>query len=150
MAKRAIAISIESSPTPEELQIIGNGLRQYNDQHVPADKDSSFAVFLRGEDGMILGGVFARAGRGWLKISEMWVDESVRGQGYGSRLIDAAETEGMKRNCHGAYLDTFSFQAPKFYQKRGYEIFGALAAFPNEHKRFFMRKSLNRSGGDNE
>ena len=37
-----------------------------------------------------------------------------------------AETEGLKRGCHTAYLDTFSFQAPKFYTKFGYTELGCI------------------------
>lgn len=135
-------MKIESSPALEDQQVIQNGLRQHNDQHVPAGGDSSFAVFLRGPDGAVIGGVLARAGRGWLRIGTLWVEASLRGQGYGRQLMAAAEAEGRQRGCHSAYLDTFSFQAPVFYEQCGYEVFGTLEAFPNEHTRFFMRKSL--------
>jgi GNAT superfamily N-acetyltransferase len=135
-------IELDSSPTLEDQQIVQNGLRQRNDQHVTADGDSSFAVFLRGVDGNVVGGVLARAGRGWLRIGTLWVDTSLRGQGYGRQLMAAAEAEGRRRGCHSAYLDTFSFQAPAFYEQCGYEVFGTLEAFPDEHQRFFMRKSL--------
>jgi GNAT superfamily N-acetyltransferase len=137
-----LEVEIESSPTIEDQQVIRDGLRRYNDEFVTADGDAAFAVFLRGTDGAVAGGVLARAGRGWLRIGSLWVDPSLRGQGYGTRLMAAAETEGRRRGCHSAYLDTFSFQAPVFYQRCGYEVFGTLEAFPDEHQRFFMRKSL--------
>jgi GNAT superfamily N-acetyltransferase len=136
-------LEIESSPTPEDQQIVRDGLRQYNDKHVPAEADSSFAVFLRGTEGAVVGGVLAWAGRGWLHISTLWVDPGVRGKGHGTQLMVAAEAEGRQRGCHSAYLDTFSFQARPFYEKCGYEVFGTLEAFPAEHQRFFMRKSLH-------
>jgi GNAT superfamily N-acetyltransferase len=136
-------ITLDPAPKPETLQIIGHGLRQHNEAFASAYEDSSFAVLLWDENGRILGGLLAKAGRGWLKIGSLWVDERVRGQGYGKRLMEMAETEGIQRGCHSAYLDTFSFQTPEFYQKRGYEIFGTLEAFPDQHKRFFMRKKLS-------
>jgi hypothetical protein len=46
-------IVIDLSPALEDQQVVQNGLRQHNDQHVPADGDSSFAVFLRGPDGTV-------------------------------------------------------------------------------------------------
>jgi hypothetical protein len=52
-----------------------------------------------------------------------------------------AEGEALKRGCHSVWLDTFSFQAPGFYQKLGYEIFATLDC-PPEHKHYFMRKRL--------
>lgn len=136
-------LEIEMSPTLEEQQIVRDGLRQYNGEHVPAEGDSTFAVFLRGAEGTVLGGVLAWAGRGWLHIGTLWVDSNVRGKGYGTQLMAAAEAEGRQRGCHSAYLDTFSFQARPFYEKCGYEVFATLEAFPAEHQRFFMRKSLH-------
>lgn len=142
-------IELEPSPAPEALQTIYDGLQRHNEGFAPGGGDSIFAVFLRGEDGRILGGIIAKAGRGWLKIGTLWVDETVRGQGFGRQLMETAESESIHLNCHSAYLDTFSFQAPEFYQKCGYEIFGTLEAFPDEHKRFFMRKSLKQRDSEN-
>ncbi len=135
-------LSLEDAPCSEDVEIIGKRLRQYNEAFAPAADDSHFAVFLRDENGRISGGVMVKVGRGWLHVSTIWVDEAVRGQGFGKWLIETAEAEGIQRGCHSAYLDTFSFQAPDFYQKCGYEVFGTLEAFPDEHKRFFMKKSL--------
>ncbi|WP_420643748.1 GNAT family N-acetyltransferase [Candidatus Leptofilum sp.] len=137
-----IHIALDRAPTHEALQVIGEGLRRHNEQFAPASDDRLFAVFLHGENGHILGGVIAKAGRGWLKIGSLWVNEALRGQGYGRQLIETAENEGVRLGCHSSYLDTFSFQTPQFYTKCGYEIFGTLEAFPDEHTRFFMRKSL--------
>lgn len=135
-------IEIETSPILEDQQVILNGLRQHNDSYVPAGGDLSFAVFLRDAVGEIAGGVLARAGRGWLKVGTLWLAAGLRGQGYGTRLLTAAEAEGRRHGCHSAYLDTFSFQAPAFYEKCGYEIFGILDNFPEGQQRYFMRKSL--------
>lgn len=135
-------IAIEPSPAPEDEQIIGRGLRQYNEEHVSGAGDTTFAVFLRDTEGTVRGGLLAKAGRGWLHITTLWVDPSVRGQGYGTQLMAAAEAEAVRHGCHSAYLDTFSFQARPFYERCGYEVFGTLEDFPAGHQRFFMRKSL--------
>jgi hypothetical protein len=36
-----------------------------------------------------------------------------------------------------------SFQAPEFYKKLGYHIFGKLENFPAEHSMIFLRKRLH-------
>jgi GNAT superfamily N-acetyltransferase len=135
-------IEIGSSPTLEDRQVVERGLRQHNDQDMSADGDSSFAVFLRDPNGAVIGGVLARASRGWLRTGKLWLEASLRGRGYGRQLMVAAEAEGRQRGCHSAYLDTFSFQMPIFYKQCGHEVFGTLEALPNEHNRFFVRKSL--------
>lgn len=68
------------------------------------------------------------------------------GEGLGTRLLALAEEEGIKRGCISAYLDSMSFQAPDFYLKRGYEIWGELEDFPVGHRRTFLQKKL--AGGE--
>ena len=65
-----------------------------------------------------------------------------RGQGLGTRLLALAEEEGIKRGCISAFLDSLSFQAPDFYLKRGYEIWGELKDLPVGHRRIFLQKKL--------
>ena len=111
MQENDLKIEIELSPASKDEQVVWGGLRQHNNEHVPSDSDITFAVFLRGIGETILGGVLAKAGRGWLHINSMWADRSVRGQGHGTRLLAAAEAEARRRGCHSAYLDTFSLAA---------------------------------------
>ena len=144
MQENDVKIEIEMSPAYQDEQAVRGGLRQYNNEYVSWDSDVTFAVFLRGPGETILGGVLAKAGRGWLHINSMWVDPSLRSRGYGTRLLAAAEEEARRRGCHSAYLDTFSFQARPFYEKNGYTVFGTLDDYPEGIQRFFMRKSLKQ------
>jgi GNAT superfamily N-acetyltransferase len=75
-------------------------------------------------------------------LDVLFVQEQLRGQGYGQALLTAAEQEAKQRGCKHAFLDTFSFQAPQFHQKRGYRVFGKLLNFPPGHSRYFLQKQL--------
>jgi GNAT superfamily N-acetyltransferase len=99
-------------------------------------------VYLKGEKDEILGGLLAYVWADWLYIAILWVDDGLRGKGYATRMMDAAETYARERGCHGASLDTHSFQARPFYEKRGYELFGSLDDYPKGHKKFFLKKKL--------
>ena len=72
----------------------------------------------------------------------LFVEESLRGQGVGSRLLSAAETEAKKRGCKYAFVDTFSFQAPEFYRKSGYREVFALTEYPYTGARYYYTKVL--------
>jgi GNAT superfamily N-acetyltransferase len=75
----------------------------------------------------------------------LWIDESVRRQGYGKQLLHAAEQEALRRDCRAAHLDTMSFQALPFYERQGYSVFGVLDDLPVGEKRIFLCKRLNQN-----
>ncbi|MEM9604552.1 MAG: GNAT family N-acetyltransferase [Pseudomonadota bacterium] len=83
---------------------------------------------------------------GWLLIKTLWVDATQRGRGIGGALMDAAECEARARGCHAAWLDTSNPDARRFYERRGYAVFGELAngpaAHPSDHVRWFLSKPL--------
>ena len=99
-------------------------------------------LFLKNERGETLGGLLGSMWGGWLYISYLWVDEAVRGKRWATRLMDQAEAYARERGCHAVQLDTHSFQARPFYERRGYELFGTLDDYPKGHKKFFLKKKL--------
>lgn len=99
-------------------------------------------IFLRGKRGDVLGGLLGYLWYGWLFVAYLWVDDHLRGQGHGTRLLDAAEQYARDRKCTWAYLDTHSWQARPLYEKRGYEVFATLDDFPPGHQKFFLKKKL--------
>lgn len=72
----------------------------------------------------------------------MWIKEELRGHGYGERMLAKLENEARNRGVGYIYLNTFSFQAPGFYQKYGYQVFGKLSNFPAGQQRYFLTKKL--------
>lgn len=133
--------TIEYSDQPE-WGIIGGGISEYNSQQAGDDKGQNLCFVLKSEGGDVVGGVIGATFWDWLYVDLMWVREDLRRQGYGHRLLMMAEDEGRIRGAKQAYLDTFSFQAPDFYKKHGYQVFGELQDFPAGHRRFFLTKQL--------
>ena len=79
---------------------------------------------------------------GWLYIDQLWVSSNMRRRGLGTRLLELIENEAIQLGCVNAYLNTMSFEAPDFYRKCGYVVFGELEDFPEGHSKLFMRKRL--------
>jgi GNAT superfamily N-acetyltransferase len=98
--------------------------------------------FLRSGRGEWLGGVLATLWGGWLDLRYLWVAAAARGQGHGTRLLEAAEEYALERGCFAATLESHSFQAVPFYTKRGYEVFGKLEDYPPGHSKLYLRKLL--------
>ena len=59
-----------------------------------------------------------------------------------ARLLGSAEDEARRRGCGHSHLYSYSFQAPGFYVKHGYAIYGALEGYPPGEKRVLLRKKL--------
>jgi len=76
-------------------------------------------------------------------VELLFVPECLRGQGTGRQLMEQAEVVAREHGCVGIWLDTFSFQAPGFYQKLGYAVFGEIGNYPPGHSRFFLHKHLS-------
>jgi GNAT superfamily N-acetyltransferase len=123
-------------------EIIGGALTDFNTQQAGDDQGKNLCFVVETPEGEIVGGVIGATYWNWLYINLMWVREDLRGQGYGRQLLEAAEAEARQRGAKHAYLDTFSFQAPAFYQYLGYQEFGRLENFPTGHTRYFLTKVL--------
>jgi len=123
-------------------EIIGQGIREYNTKQAGNGHAIFLCFVLYGPDESIVGGIIGETHWNWLFINLMWIHEELRGCGYGHQLLIAAEEEGRKRGATNAYLDTFSFQAPEFYKKHGYQVYGVLEDFPPGHQRYYLTKKL--------
>jgi GNAT superfamily N-acetyltransferase len=125
-----------------EWDIIGGGINAYNTRHAGDEHAKRLCFVLKGPDQAVLGGVIGITYWDWLYIDLMWIQEELRGRGFGHRLLTLAEEEARGRGAKNVYLDTFSFQAPDFYKKHGYRVFGELLDFPPGHQRYFLTKQL--------
>ena len=94
------------------------------------------------ERGKIIAGLVGYTNWQWLYIETLAVDAAYRGKGLGRKLVQQAEQIARERQCHGVWVDTFTFQSPEFYLRLGYEPFGQLDSFPAGHQRVFLRKLL--------
>ncbi|CAB3757336.1 GNAT family N-acetyltransferase [Burkholderia puraquae] len=117
-------------------------LIRFNESQAGPNDFRSLAVVVTDGEGAVVGGLWGSTAYGWLHVDLLVVPEAARGQGAGTRIMDLAEAEAVARGCHGAWLDTFDFQARPFYEKRGYVRFGALPDYPAGHTRIFLTKKL--------
>ena len=134
---------IESLERPDDAawSAIGGGIDAYNTQQA-GGSHGGYVCFVVRADQEIVGGIICELHWDWLYISLLWVREDLRGKGFGRRLLTLAEEEARRRGATHAYLDTFSFQAPGFYEQLGYAAFGVLNDFPPGHQRYYLTKQL--------
>jgi GNAT superfamily N-acetyltransferase len=140
-----LRISVEPH-APESLrEHVRDHLDTFNVAATGLSEYHSVSVFLRDDHDEVLGGCLGAIWGGWLSINFLWVAESLRRRGYGRQLLAAAERYAIERGCTRAWLTTFSFQAPEYYPKLGYESFAVLEDHPLGHRHHFLQKRLNAS-----
>ena len=130
--------NIESQKAKE----IGNLIRSYNRSKREAAESEPLNLYIEDEQGELMAGLVAETFGNWLEIEYLFVKEDLRGQGIGSQLLQQAESEAKKRNCRFAFVNTYQFQAPAFYQKHGYKEVFTLKDYPYTGQRHYYQKDL--------
>jgi GNAT superfamily N-acetyltransferase len=141
-------LRIEDDPKPEQMMELQDRLYEFNDAvTAKADDGRYLTIFVRDEAGELRGGLLGWTWAGTLGIETLWVRDSERRRGLGTRLLAAAEAEAVRRGCHQAFVQTHSFQAPDFYPRRGWQTLAEVPGYPGDTTRMLFRKALGHSDG---
>ncbi|EML1597225.1 GNAT family N-acetyltransferase [Burkholderia cenocepacia] len=138
-----VTLRLTDTEQPAARDFISRKLGEFN--HAMTGRADTAALDVYVTDpatGDVLGGLAGRTSLGVFFIDLFYLPESLRGDGFGSRLLREAEAEAKRRGCARAVLYTISFQAPDFYRKHGYETFGEVPCEPAGAAREFMVKVL--------
>ena len=131
-----------NSATPADLQFLEEQVNEHNVAVTGIRDARDLVMLLRDPAGRIYAGLSGHTWGGAAEVRLLWVDESRRHAGIGSRLLRAAEQEARARGCSKIVLSTHSFQAPGFYLKYGYVAAGEIANYPQGHRQIYLEKSL--------
>ena len=137
-------ISIASPPDPSADAVVTNGLRAHLLPVWGDPERRDVSVYLRDDNGDLVGGIVARIAWRWLYVERLWIDAAHRGRGHGTRLLEAAEAHAADHGCRGVHLDTFGDEALAFYRRCHYEVWGTLEGLPPGGQQHFLRKRLPR------
>ncbi|WP_298473449.1 GNAT family N-acetyltransferase [uncultured Psychrobacillus sp.] len=131
--------------TDESKKNVNERLYYFNLAHFPEDLRGRYEevnLFIKDEKDQVLGGIMGEVCWNWLEIHVLIMDESLRKNGYGSKLLMEAEEIAKERKCDFIKLDTLSFQALEFYKKHGYEVYGTLPYVGRDFDHYYMKKDL--------
>ena len=121
---------------------IFEGLLSYNLEHLEDKNPKDLGIYLKDETGKIIAGLIGNTHGNWLTVKFLWVSDELRGKNIGSEILQLAEKTAKERGCKYVFLDTFSFQAPAFYRKHGYQDAFVLEEYPVTGKRYYFTKNL--------
>jgi GNAT superfamily N-acetyltransferase len=129
--------------TQDAEMVLIEGLGNNIIEHIGnVELGKSIKIFVRNKADEVVGGVIASVFGGWVYISLLWIEESLRNLGYGTRLMDLIETEAIELGSQYAHVDTYSFEAKPFYERLGYELFATLEDYPKGYSKYFLKKRL--------
>ena len=126
----------------ERTHELANLIRAYNRANRETSKSELLNIYLEDEEGNLVAGMVAETFGNWLEIEYLYVSDDLRGQGIGSKILEMAENESRNRGCKYSFVDTFNFQAQKFYEKHGYKEVFALKKYPYTWERYYYTKEL--------
>lgn len=135
-------IQVNGEPNPIDKQVMVDGMLAYHASKGHVRKSEAFSILMKDSSEKLLGCVMVSFMWNGMSIQSLWVDDSMRGQGLGRRLMTMAEEAGIKHGCTIAYTDTFTWQAPRFYEKLGYTLYGKFEGFPKDNALSYYCKKL--------
>ena len=126
----------------DEATVLEERIYEHNVAATGIDDGRYLSGLMKRDDGTIYAGLHGHTWAGICEIKTLWIAESERGKGLGSHLLSMAEEEARRRGCRVVHLASFTFQAPGFYAKHGFEEFARLEDLPEGHANVFMVKRL--------
>jgi GNAT superfamily N-acetyltransferase len=128
---------------PEFQTLLEQGLNGFNDMAVGyGDRKPLAVVVTDAQTQRPIGGAAGRTSLGLLFLDLFYLPATLRGRGLGSEVLHTLEAEGKRRGCVSAVLYTISFQAPAFYERHGWKVFGEIPCAPAGTSRIFLTKAL--------
>ncbi|MBO0468686.1 GNAT family N-acetyltransferase [Enterococcus plantarum] len=140
-------MNVQSKNNQEIKKVLENKISKYNNGFVSNQTKNipsgELCYISRNDSGFIQAGIAINWYWGIMHIDHLWVNGSQRGKKIGEQLLKLVEEKAISLGCTVIHLETYSFQAPNYYKKFSYEVFGTLENVPEEGiSLFYMRKKL--------
>jgi ribosomal protein S18 acetylase RimI-like enzyme len=136
---------IDVNVSQEDADFIWSKIREFNKFTGPMlnyPPYEPYNILLKNQNNEITAGIITRIYLKAMFVEVFWIDEQYRRKGIGTELLNKVESHAKEIGCTFIHLDTFSFQAIDFYKKCGYSIFGVLEDYPDNIKRYYLKKYL--------
>lgn len=136
---------LERDDAPHLETLLYSGLYEEAARAKGMSRFRTFGICIKNETQHILGGAKGAIFYGNLYVDALWINDKIRNQGWGSKLMQEAEKIGKECGCTFATVNTMDWEALPFYQKLGYIIEFTREGFENDSKMFMLRKNLSKT-----
>jgi GNAT superfamily N-acetyltransferase len=124
-----------------DKEIIYEGLHRHVKLHVgEGDRGTKIQLVLKDQGGEPVGGLSAWTTLSNLIFEYVWIAESLRRKGLGRMLMLEMERIARSQGCIASQAYCFSFQAPEFFEKMGYQVLGRSDGYPPPVRELYLIK----------
>lgn len=136
-------ITLEYPPSKENSLSLLTQLGEYNKSLCSTYRNAiSYGFFIK-DINNILGGAEGKLWMGSIRIDRLLIHSSLRGKGYGKKLLRKIEELGRTNNASVVVLENLSFQNTLgFYLKHGYTIAFQEEGYLENTVMYHLRKRL--------
>lgn len=131
-----------SNPNPEDISFLGKSITDYAIEKKGHKPLEYFGFFIRDAQNNIQAGCNGAILYGCLHVDQLYVTKFLRKQGYGTKLMQAAEKLAKEHGCTFSTVNTMDWEALEFYQKLGYSIEFARQGYAKDSTFYFLRKEF--------
>ncbi len=142
MMEEYVVVHEDDVSSTECADILFNGLNEEAKRIKGQNPMGTFCFSIKNSKNEISGGITGITYYGCLYIDMLWIDTVLRGKGWGTQLMQSAETHGRKQGCRFTTVTTMDWEALPFYQKLGYAIEFVREGYENNSTMYFLRKDL--------
>lgn len=117
-----IKIEYTENLTKEFEDVVYKGFEKHSKENDIEINFKRCAFVVKDDKNEIFGGIIVNAYFKEVYVDELFIKDSLRHQGYGSKLLLKVEELFKEKGYDNINLTTFKFQAPEFYKKCGFEL----------------------------
>lgn len=143
MADNRVKLTTRHDLTPDEIEALEELIYELNASRT-GHRDALQLGFVLSLDDKMVGAVAGFTWGGICELRQLWIDEPFRRAGHGRALLSKAIDEARARGCAYVYLATYSFQAPDFYKKFGFQPLAVIKNKPLGHSDIIMQLALTK------
>ena len=134
--------TLDARVPEEDLKVIAEGVFSHGRAQARDGNAEPIACLVR--DGLrVVAGGTGRTEYRRLFVSHLWVTEDLRRQGLARRILQALESEAVRRGCRDALIETLDDGVAAVYGRLGYRSVAVVTGYVGPFDRHILVKLLD-------
>lgn len=133
--------TVDAQSSDEDLQVVSEGVYSHGREQAWDGHAEPISCLVRDGSRVVAGGS-GRTEYGRLFVNYLWVSAELRRQGLGRRVLEALESEAVRRGCRDALIETLDDGVAALYGQLGYRSVAVVPGYVGRFNRHTLVKPL--------